>query len=333
MSHAPCRATAAPPTSVFSIVMGITGLGLAWRKAHLYTAAPLWIGEILLLCGAILFGLFALFCGYRLITGKQRCEQVSTSDQFEQLCFAATISLSLLLLSAAIFPYNDQAARWLWISGAGAQFSLALATLNLLMRGPHRPAILTPLLFLPLAGNLLGPVTGIPLGYAAASWLMFAAGLISWVVVLVALIGRLIGFGAIAAEKLPAMAIFVTPPALAFMAYLELNHALIDFAGHLFFFAGLFFLLLILAMTDRFIRTPFNIRCWAFSFPLAALAGAAFDYRAALGSILPSAIPTLLIVLASAVIAMLVVRSLWEVTRARKTRMNGLIPSRNSPQD
>jgi tellurite resistance protein len=333
MSHGLNRPSAAPPTSLFSIVMGITGLGLAWRNAHLYGLVPASIAEILLLCGGILFGLFSLYCGYRLIKNRSRTEPVTPVGQLEQLSFAATVSLSLLLLAAAILPYSTQAAKCLWITGAAAQFSLGLATLSLLIRGPHSPAILTPLLFLPLAGNLLGPVSGIPLGFAGASWLMFTAGLISWLTLLVLLFGRLTGFRAIPAEKLPSMAIFITPPALAFAAYLELNHALIDFAGHLFFFAGLFFLLLDFAMIDRFLRIPFSIRCWSFSFPLAALAGAAFDYRAAIGSTLPSAIPIALIVLATVTIAILAVRSLFELYRARKAGMAGLLAPRNSPQD
>ncbi|HAM48619.1 MAG TPA: hypothetical protein DCO73_12865, partial [Alphaproteobacteria bacterium] len=78
---------------------------------------------------------------------------------------------------------------------------------------------------------------------------------------------------------------------------------------------------------------PFSIRCWSFSFPLAALAGAAFDYRAAIGSTLPSAIPIALIVLATVTIAILAVRSLFELYRARKAGMAGLLAPRNSPQD
>ena len=333
MSDASQPLCTTPPISVFSIVMGITGLGLTWRKAHLFYGAPPWIAEILLFCGAILFGLFSLYSGYRLITDMPRPEQFSIPEQLERLCFAATVPLSLLLLSAAVLPYATQPAQWLWIAGAAMQFSLGLATMSLLIRGPHPPATLTPLLFLPLAGNLLGPVSGVPLGFAGASWLMFTTGLISWLVLLVLLFGRLVGLRAIPAEKLPAMAIFITPPALAFMAYPELNHALIDFPGHLFFFTGLFFLLLNLAMIDRFIRIPFSIRCWSFSFPLAALAGAAFDYRAAIGSILPSVICSLLLALASLTIAILAVRTLWEVARACKAGKTHLLPRRDAAQD
>lgn len=333
MSDTPQPICTTPPLSVFSVVMGITGLGLTWRKAHLFYGAPPWIAEILLLCGAVLFGLFSLYFGYRLMMGMPWPEHLSISEQFERLCFAATVPLSLLLLSAAILPYATQPARWLWIVGGTMQFSLGLATVSLLIRGPHPPAILTPLLFLPLAGNLLGPVSGVPLGFAGASWFMFTTGLIAWLVLLVLLFGRLAGFRAIPAEKLPAMAIFITPPALAFMAYSELNHALIDFPGHLFFFAGLFFLLLNLAMIDRFIRTPFSIRCWSFSFPLAALAGAAIDYRAAIGSILPSAICSLLLALASLTIAILAAYSLWELARACKAAKTRLLPLQGAAQD
>ncbi len=322
-----------PPISLFSIVMGVTGLGLTWRKAHLFYGVPPWIAEILLLCGAVLFAFFSLYSGYRLIMDRPQAEHSSIPEQMERLCFTATVPLSLLLLSAAVLPYATQPAQWLWIAGAAMQFSLGLATISLLIRGPHPPATLTPLLFLPLAGNLLGPVSGISLGFAGASWLMFTMGLIGWLVLLVLLVGRLAGFRAIPVEKLPAMAIFITPPALAFMAYPELNHALIDFPGHLFFFTGLFFLLLNLAMIDRFIRIPFSIRCWSFSFPLAALAGAAFDYRAAIGSVLPAAICGLLLALASLTIAMLAARTLWAMARACKAGKTQLLPARGAARD
>ncbi len=74
---------------------------------------------------------------------------------------------------------------------------------------------------------------------------------------------------------MPTLFILIAPPAVGFIAYMNLTGELDAFARVL-YFAGLFLTLLMLAQIKRFARLQFFLSWWAYSFPLAAITIASF---------------------------------------------------------
>ena len=68
----------------------------------------------------------------------------------------------------------------------------------------------------------------------------------------------------------PTLFILLAPPSVGFIAYLQLIGSLDAFARIL-YYTALFLSLLLASNALRFLRIPFFISAWAYSFPLAAL--------------------------------------------------------------
>ncbi|HTO18983.1 MAG TPA: C4-dicarboxylate ABC transporter, partial [Pseudomonas sp.] len=68
----------------------------------------------------------------------------------------------------------------------------------------------------------------------------------------------------------PTLFILLAPPSVGFLAYLQLTDSLDAFARILYYIA-LFLALLLASNAARFLRVPFFMSSWAYSFPLAAL--------------------------------------------------------------
>ena len=69
---------------------------------------------------------------------------------------------------------------------------------------------------------------------------------------------------------LPTMFIMIAPPAVGFISYMNLVPDLDNFARVLYYNA-LFMTLLLLVQAPRFMKIPFSLSWWAYSFPLAAV--------------------------------------------------------------
>ncbi len=92
-------------------------------------------------------------------------------------------------------------------------------------------------------------------------------------------LNRVIFHGGLPEKMLPTLFILIAPPAVAFIAYLGLTGELNAFAKILYFHA-LFTTVLILSFADRFVRLPFYLSWWAYTFPLAAITLANIRYHA-----------------------------------------------------
>lgn len=299
------------PVSVFAAVMGVAGLGLAWRQASLWPGAPGcapgWIGETLICAAAVLFVIIAVAYAVKIF----RTPGLALAEWRDprRINFFACVPLSLMLLSAGALPFTRPLALLLWIVGAAMQFVLALIVLArpLAERKPDHEA--SPSLFLPLAGIVIGPVTGMPLGYIAISWLMLLTGSLLWLRVCSLLLDRTISGARLRPDEWPLLAILITPSALAFMSYMALTHYQIDAFARILFWSAVLFLLLNLALAGIYRRLPYSLAWWAFTFPSGAMATAAMQYHAREGVYFPAAFCVALLALASVLVLYNIVQS------------------------
>ncbi len=134
---------------------------------------------------------------------------------------------------------------------------------------------INPAWFIPAVGNVLVPIAGVPLGFIDVSWFFFSVGIMFWVILMTIFFNRILFHDPLDKHLLPTLFIMIAPPAVSFIAYMRLNGAIDNFAIVLYFMA-LFLTLLLLSQAKRFIRLPFFLSWWAYSFPLAAITIASF---------------------------------------------------------
>ena len=304
---APTARIAHYPVTFFAIGMGMMGLTLALRAAeHAFGLARLassWgLGlSVLLLC--------AVAIGYAAKAMTHPAEVKAEWNHPVRIAFFPAISISLLLLSAALLEPAPQVAHGVWLGGTLLQGVLALSVISSWIgHRAFQPGQLTPAWFIPAVGNVIVPLAGARLGYTEISWLFFSGGLVFWVVLLTLVVNRLMFHDPLPGKMVPTLMILVAPPAVAFTAWLRLSGQVGPF-GHFLLSAAYVFALIVATQAGRFRAIPFALSWWALSFPLAALAIASFGYAEAAGSAAHRLIGAGLLVLLLAIVAGLLLRT------------------------
>lgn len=294
--------------SLFAAVLGIAGLGLAWRKAAPLLGTPSWIGEVLIFTAVLTFAWISIAYGLKIARAPQAMR--AEINDLVRLSHFATVPLSLLLLAEGVLPLDRALAILIWCAGVALQFILLLTVLVRWVQGANARQHLKPPIFLPTAGLLLGPATGVALGFTELSWLLFAAGFFLWLLFMVLLFERMFFDMPLADAELPMLAIMATPPALAFMSYIALNQFMIDGFARVLFYVAVFFVIFLTVQAARFAPLKFTLGWWAFPFPAAAAASAMMDYRSAIGTDFPLVFCAMMLGLASFLAAVCGARTL-----------------------
>jgi tellurite resistance protein len=259
----------------FSIVMGLAGLALAWHAAagELGELA----GALALVLGASAAAVFAALAVATVLRGWRHAPAWAEDRRHPvRHTFVATLPISAILLAtvATALSGPSAAARALWVLGALAQLGVTLWVLSRWWRAPGQGgltwAAVTPALFIPIVGNVLVPLAGVPLGLPHWSAAQFGVGLLFWPVVLVLLVVRLAVQGPWPERLLPTGFIFVAPPAVVGLSALQFG------APPLLVWAlwgmAMFTLAWAALLLPRIAALPFGLPHWGMSFPLAAAA-------------------------------------------------------------
>ena len=257
------------PVAIFSTVMGISGLTLAWLKAHTVLGMPVIVGQGLRGVASTLFVILLVLYGLKALRYRQAVMMEISHPV--RVNFFSTISISLLLLATAYIETAPEVALWLWGVGAALHLSLTLAIFSSWIHHTHYTIQhANPAWFIPVVGNIIVPIAGVRLASPELSWFFFSIGLVFWIVLLTIVLYRLFFHEPLPARLTPTLFILLAPPSVGFIAYLQLNENLDAFARIL-YYTALFLALLLASNALRFLRTPFFISAWAYSFPLAAL--------------------------------------------------------------
>lgn len=262
------------PISFFSIIMGLCGLTIAWEKAQAVFSVSLGITPIMLGITSSLFVIILLIYASKIILCPQAV--VKELKHPVKLSFFPSISISLLLLSVAFLHTSEAVAHPLWIAGAVLHLGFTLYIISTWMHHEHfKVNHINPAWFIPAVGNVIVPIAGVTLGYVDVSWFFFSIGIVFWIVLMTIFFNRILFFDPIDTNLLPTLFILIAPPAVGFISYVRLNGGMDNFANVL-YFTALFLTLLLLSQTRRFIRLPFFLSWWAYSFPLSAITIASF---------------------------------------------------------
>lgn len=173
-----------------------------------------------------------------------------------------------------------------------------------------------PAWFIPVVGNILVPIAGVRFAPVDISWFFFSVGLVFWLVLMTIVLYRLFFHEPLPLRLMPTLFILIAPPSVGFLAYVGLNDQLDGFARML-YFTGLFLTLLLASQAVRFLRLPFFISAWSYSFPMAAMTIATFEMGARSGQAFYTGLGWLLIAVLSALVALLSAKTLAAATQGK----------------
>jgi tellurite resistance protein len=257
------------PVMMFAIVMGLSGLTIAWQKAGMWLSLPESIGEYLMYLDTVVFAIVALtYLVKLLIYPKEVAEEWNHPVRIN---FFAAISISMLMLAIIYKEEYHSIAAYFWYTATALHTFLTLYTISHWINHNQEIAHSNPAWFIPIVGNLLVPVGGI--GFASTHILMyfFSIGFFFWIILFAVLLNRIVFHHQLPQKFMPTLFILLAPPAVAFIAYFKLFHQVDTFAM-LLFNISVFFTLLLVFMGRSFIGLKFFISWWAFVFPVAAMA-------------------------------------------------------------
>ena len=257
----------------YAVVMGLCGLSLAWYGAQ--PAMGPMAGSVALLVGALAAGVFGVLAVATVLRGMRHPEAWAEDRRHPvRHTFIAALPIALLLLATvAVALFGPAAwAAWLWWAGSLAQLFVTVWVLARWWRGNTAGGLqwpgVTPMLFLPVVGNVIAPLAGVPLGQPQWSAAQFGIGLLFWPVVLVLLTVRIAVHGMVAPRLLPTLFIALAPPAVVGLAVLQLGAPML--VGWGLWGVGLFTLLWVGTQARQIAALPFALPHWGMSFPLTA---------------------------------------------------------------
>ena len=259
------------PLASFGSVMGIEGLGLAWRVAARAGSVPPFIGESLLAAGAALFAVLLPLWLRRSVSFPQEL-RVETHVAITA-SYLGTIVISTSLLAAAVVPYARPAAYLLWALATFGGAALLVVLLGRWIEHGIRDFELTPAVFIPAVGNATTVYAAVALGQKEIAWMSFSFALLCWLT-----LGPIVTYRLFVTEpKLPRkmapqLAVLVSSPAVLASAWYALVGA--DAVFKILAFKALLLALLTARLWRIGWGEPYNVAMWGWTFPAAALAGA-----------------------------------------------------------
>lgn len=259
------------PASFFSIVLGLAGLGAAWRGAHELWHLPAVVGEALMALAAAVWALLLLLFLLRWIFARD--QSLAEARDPVQCCFIGLAGVTTMLIALAALPYSRLAAQILF--GAGAAFTLGFAVwqTGALWRGGRDPVTTTPVLYLPAgAGGFVTAAVGSALGYPDWGLLAFGLGFFSALAIESVVLHRLLTTAPLPPALRPTLGIQLAPPTVGALGWLGVNGGVPDLAVHVLLGYGLLQALLLLRLLPWIMEQPFAVSYWAFTFGATALA-------------------------------------------------------------
>lgn len=295
----------------YAVVMGLAGLSLAWHRA-----VPLMgdgAGAAAMVIGALAAAVFVLLLVLTAWRGFSHAEAWAEDRRHpvRHTFIAALPIAALLVATAAVATLGPSVpADGLWWVGSLSQLYVTVWVLARWWRGNQAGGLqwagVTPALFIPIVGNVLAPLAGVPLGHVEWAAAQFGIGLMFWPLAMALIVSRVAIAGLWPERLRPTVFIFIAPPAVVGLSSLQLGAPLV--LGWVLWGMALFSLLWAASQARLIAAQPFGLPHWGMSFPLAAFA--ALTLRLAQPGGLMAVLGPLTLALASLVIAGLVLGTL-----------------------
>lgn len=261
------------PASAFGVVLGLAGLGGAWRAAHEVWNYPKAVGEALMLAAAAVWlGVLVLYCLKWIFVGDKARAEIGHPVQ---CCFVGLVGVATMLIAGAALPYSRLSAEILLGLGVSWTILFVVWRTGGLWQGGRDIAATTPVLYLPgVAGSFVSVIVGSALGFTEAAQFVFGAGLFGWLGLESVMWHRFYVGPEMPPPLRPTMGIELAPAPVCLLAYLSVTRGVPDLLAHAFLGYGILVALVLLRMLPWIMQQPFSLSYWAFSFGAAAIAAA-----------------------------------------------------------
>jgi tellurite resistance protein len=297
--------------SMFGMVMGVGGLSNAWAAAHRIFGVPMLISQVLL--AAAVLGFCVLVVAH---LAKLRFFLADVIAEFAhpvRSSFFPAVSVAAVVLSIGVRPYAVGAAEVLWCAGVAMHLALALTLIRRWVVHAQNEDVMTPAWFIPVVGNILMPVGGVPLGFVEISWFFFSVGLVLWLSFFTIVLHRVLFVPAMSQRSMPTLFILLAPPSIGLSAYLAFTGGQAGPLGDILYCLALFIAMLVFSLVRHAAHGPFFISWWAMTFPVDGWASASLGYYAVRPSWYTASIAVAALTLATGTVAWVAVRTVFHM--------------------
>jgi tellurite resistance protein len=303
------------PISFFAVVMGFAGLTISFKKVEHLWHWQTQISPLLFIISALVY--FSISVTYLLKLMRHTEHVIEEFRHPIRLSFFPTISIGILLLTIAgegLLPHS--LLNLLWMVGSVAQLVFTLIILSAwIHHEKFQVHHSNPAWFIPIVGNILVPVAGVPLGYIETSWFFFSIGILFWIVLLCILMNRFFFHNPMPAKLLPTLFILIAPPAVGFIAWMRLHKGVLDDPGRIMYYAALFTTMLLFFQWKQFAKVKFALPWWAYSFPTASITIASTLMLEKTGGVFFAVIVTGLLIFLTLMVLLLVFNTIKAMLR------------------
>ena len=277
--------TLALPISLFSIPLGLAGLGGAWTAAEdLLGASDIPATAAYALATAVWIA-FTLAYVVGTVTGESGTFRMDLRHPLLGP-LTAYIPVIAILLIAHYATALGVAALWLMCAAVVALTINAAALVAHWLSAPLEQDALHPGYFLPVvAGPFIASIGLASVDETRVAVAAFGVGIYFWLLLGAVITSRLFFGSPLPQQFKPVLSILLSPPGTAGLAWFVITQGQLDALQAAIGGVTLFTLLIQLFFLPDYLRLPFTTQHWVFTFPLAVLgsvgirwaAGAAFE--------------------------------------------------------
>jgi tellurite resistance protein len=304
------------PVSLFGAVMGLSGLSVEWRLAHVRYSVPDVIADTI---GAFAVAAFlALAVGY---TIKWLTAAEVVKAEFHHPIAGnlfGTIFVSLLLLPIILATASLLVARLLWGVGAIGMVIFAWMIISRWMSDRQQFAHATPAWIVPVIGLLDIPLAVPALQFESLRGVMvfgLAVGLFFTTPLFTLIFQRLLFEPPMPEALRPTLLILVAPFSVGYSSYVATTGQTDLFAQSLYILTLFMLSVLLGQLRNLPLCCPFRLSWWSVSFPLAASAIASLKFSAVSPGWVTDSIAVVLLIFSTLVIGALLVRTVMGIAK------------------
>jgi tellurite resistance protein len=258
------------PVQLFAVIMGLSGLTIAFAKAYHFLGFPYWLYLLLLFLDVSVF--FVIFTAYVLKWIKYPEAIKAEFSHPIKSSFGAAISISFLLISIAMSDFAPPVAIAFWFVGALLHLFFTYKVIKFWIEHDKLDVKhINPAWFIPIVGNVLVPVVGVDVCDEIVNHFYFSIGIFFWIVLFTIVMYRMIFHLPLGKRLIPTFFILIAPPAVGFISYMRITFGVVDFFSLFLYLIAVFILFLLFFMFKQFLKLQFFISWWAYTFPLAAI--------------------------------------------------------------
>jgi tellurite resistance protein len=296
---------------LYPIALGLGGLSGAWRTA-VGLGAPAWPAVCLsVLCFGAWITVTVMYVRHGGAHPRAFIADLRHPEQGFALGYIPVIPLLLLAHAPRTrgFYILDLALVAVWAIATAALVAHWITT-------PRDRHAIHPGFSLPVvAGPFIACITLQANGWHSLAQGAFAVGVFFWMMFGTLIVGRLMTEQRLSDARFPTLAVLMVPPATSSIAGFALNDNRITTLG-----TGLAGVLAMMTLIQLFIlpeylRRPFTISAWSFSFPLAATANTVCHWAIAAPHPVGRVLAWSTLIIATAMVGLLAGLTAWKVWR------------------